>query len=368
MRLPSFNDLIPEQMAVFERPPDSSMLVVGPPGSGKTSMAIWRARLLVGPALNRSVILVTRNRLLASVAGQLAQEHEGANIVVATMSSLIAKQYYSRFEEMLPQLAQYSPNWEGILQKYEHANVQSVFDHMIIDEGQNLPPEFFQWAVRFGARAVSVFADEDQATLGVGTRVADLRAAGFNEILPLVVNHRNTTEIANVIAHFHTDRVLPRATPSRGGGFDLPRLMAIASWDALADTVTARLSNRRESIGVVVFKKNDVTHLAGLLRQRLGDARVDSYTSDAEAGEEGAIRMREHGVTVLSGESAIGLEFDTLYLQDLSRSLPTDEAIKNRRLYMLCARARDNLILVNGPEQLSQHQLSSLPPPSILER
>lgn len=368
MRLPSFNDLIPEQLAVYERSPDSSMLVVGPPGSGKTSMAIWRARLLVGPGFHRNVVLVTRNRLLAAVAGQLARENDGSAIHATTMNSLISNNYHTRFGRFIPQRSPFEYKWENILCEYEEAGAEPTYDHMIIDEGQNLPPAFFHWAVRFGARAVSVFADEDQTTIGVGSKITDLQAAGFNEVLPLLVNHRNTEEIVNVIEHFHTQRVVPRGTPSRGRSGDLPRLMVVSTWAELADTVAARLRNRGESIGVIVYRKDDVTKVASLLRQRLGDSRVDAYTSDADQGTERAIRIRDNGVTVISSESAIGLEFDTLYLQDLSRSLPVSQAIDNRRLYMLCARARDNLILVNGPEALSMSQLTSLPPPTTLER
>ena len=72
MRLPSFNDLFPEQRLVYTQAPDRSILVVGPPGSGKTSTAIWRARILSLPPLSRSVVLVTRNRLLTVLAAQLA--------------------------------------------------------------------------------------------------------------------------------------------------------------------------------------------------------------------------------------------------------------------------------------------------------
>ncbi|MFG0461180.1 hypothetical protein ACF8GG_17835 [Pseudomonas sp. yb_1] len=368
MRLPSFNDLTLEQLKVYECPPDRSILVVGPPGSGKTSMAIWRARLLVGPELNRSVVLVTRNRLLVSVAGELAKEHDGAAIQATTMSSLITNCYYSQFGRFAPQYYPFEYIWDEILREYEEAGVQPSIDHLIIDEGQNLPPSFFQWAVRFGARAVSVFADEDQSTLGVGSRVSDWRDAGFTEVLPLLVNHRSTKEIVDVIEHFHKDRKLPRAMASRGAGFDRPYLMATPNWEALADTVTARLINTGEAIGVIVYRKDEVSYLSSLLRQRLDTARVDSYTSDANQGAEATIRMRDHGVTVICGESAIGLEFDALYLQDLSRSLPADEAIKNRRLYMLCARARNKLVLVNGPTELTVEQLNSLPPQNILER
>lgn len=371
MHLPSFNDLIPEQHDVYDYPPDKSVLVVGPPGSGKTSMAIWRARLLVSPELHRSVVLVTRNRLLAAVALQLAKEHEGADIHSTTMHSYISKDYYQKFGEYAPKLQEYSFDWPKILDKYEQSNAAHDLDHLIIDEGQNLPIGFIVWAVRFKAKAVSVFADENQSTHEGGCHVKDLRAAGFNNALVLTVNHRNTQEIADVIAHFHKDRALPVATPRRGAGFDRPQLMAVATWEALADTIVARLQNRAESVGVIVYQVAHVQHMAQLLRERMPHARVDSYVNTDGAGAESAIQMRDPGVTIISGESAIGLEFHTLYLQDLYRSLPITEAIQARRLYMLCARARDKLVLVNGPlgvGQLSPLQLTSLPPNHILDQ
>ncbi|ATE76875.1 hypothetical protein CNN82_10720 [Pseudomonas frederiksbergensis] len=331
-------------------------------------MAIWRARVLVSPELKRTVVLITRNRLLSAVAEQLAQENDGAYISSTTMHSYVSRDYSSRFSENVPQWQPYDYIWSEINRRYEAAGVTPDLDHLIIDEGQNLPLEFIKWAVRFKARAVSVFADENQSTLYGGCCVADLQAAGFTDVYPLVVNHRNTKEIADVSAYFHNSRALPPATPKRGRGFDIPCLTAVPTWDALADIIAARMENRAEAVGVIVYLKDEVIHLANLLRQRLGRRRVDSYTSDATPGAESAIQMRDSGVTVISGESAIGLEFDTLYLQDLSRSLPATALIQSRRLYMLCARARNKLVLIDGPSRLTQAQLTSLPPDHILER
>lgn len=368
MILPSFNDLFPEQLAVYEQSADSSILVVGPPGSGKTSMAIWRARFIASMEGGRSVVIVTRNRLLASVASQLAEEEGSGSVTAVTMNSFIAGDYYQRFGQYAPQHAPFNYVWDQIIAEYAAAEIGPQIDHLIVDEGQNLPLDFFIWASQFGAKTMSVFADEDQATLGIGTKISDLTAIGFTSILPLVYNHRNTQPIVDVMETFHIDRVLPPAKVSRRDSRDQPRLIASISWESLADTVAARLLNRGDSIGVVVFKKDEVNYLTGLLRARLPERRVDFYTSDAEPGAEAAIRIRQSGVTVISGESAIGLEFDTLYLQDISRSLPVIEPIQNRRMYMLCARARDNLVLVNGPVQLSDNQLTALPNPPILER
>jgi len=367
MKLPSFNELAREQLDVFEFSPYQSVLVVGPPGSGKTSMAIWRARMMASPELGMSVTLITKNRLLCAVAGQIARENGNDNIGTSTMNSFVWNDYNAQFQKNPPLLAPWFFDWEQIMVDYAAADVEPYLNHLIIDEGQNLPYEFFQWAKLYGAKEISVFADEHQTTEEYGISIRELRNLGFSTVIPLVINHRNTLAIAKLLSHFHMERKIPQASPVRGIGTP-PQLLEINEWDGLADLVARRFRNRRETIGVIVYGAADVKLLEELLQQRLPDTRVDAYTSGLRKGEEHSIQMREEGVTVISGESAIGLEFDSLYLQDLDRSLPTQTPLQHRRLYMLCARAKDALFLVNGPKPLSKEQLNSLPSSPILEQ
>jgi len=368
MKLPSFNELLDEQKKVFLGDPDKSILVVGPPGSGKTSTALWKASTLAGPSYRRNVVLVTRNRLLASLANQISQDQGGEAVHSKTMISFVAQDHCKRFSGLPPQWVPYNFKWRELTTKYAAASVVPSIDHLIVDEGQNLPVEFFVWARRFMAHEVSVFADEDQTTDGNGSQVAQLRQAGFTEVIPLTVNHRNTQEIADLVEHFHVNRTVPHSPAKRGRSGEIPRLMPVDSWDALARVVATRWRNRGGSIGVIVYLKEDVISLNDRLKVLLPNARVDWYTSDARPGAEEAIRMRESGITVISGESATGLEFDTVYLHDLARSLPRRIAMDDRRLYMLCARARDTLMLVDGPIALDATQLAALPPSPTLER
>ncbi len=97
-------------------------------------------------------------------------------------------------------------------------------------------------------------------------------------------------------------------------------------------------------------------------------SRVDVYTSDSPAGAELDIRLFDPGVTVLTSESVIGLEFDAVYLLDLARSLPCETPVDWRRMYMLCARAKDALVLIDEPDHLTATQLAALPNPPILVR
>lgn len=369
MKLPSFSELLDEQRSVLMADPDRSILVVGPPGSGKTSVALWRANILAGPEYQRRVTVVTKNRLLAALATQISQDHGNAPVTSTTMHTLVWHHYRDTFNRTIPQCSRYNFDWPQVLRDYEAADTEPLIDHLIVDEGQNLPKEFFVWARRFGASTVSVFADENQSTEDGGCHVADLQEAGFTEMHLLTVNHRNTLEIAELVEHFHQNRNVPPAPAQRGRSNEPPRMITVISWEELAQQAAIRFGNRGGSIGMIVYRVNYIHTLYNLLRNLLPTARVDKYTSKAAPQAEDAIRLLDAGITIISGESAIGLEFDTVYLQDLDRSLPPmTGSVNQRRLYMLCARARDTLLLVNGPSPLTAVQLSSLPPPPFLDR
>lgn len=368
MRLPSFTELTDEQKKVFLQDPLKSILVVGPPGTGKTSCALWKAQILAAD-YGLNVTLVTRNRMLAALAVQISKDHGGAPVNSVTMHGCVSKDYFrNRFSYPIPQHEQYQYDWDEIMKLYEAGGVQPSVDHLIVDEGQNLPIEFFIWAKRFLAKEMSVFADENQTTDVAGCRVGELARVGYTKAIPLTINHRNTEEIADLVATFHVRGKVPPAPARRGRSGDAPRLMQVATWQELAQRVAVRYQNVGAAVGVILYEQSHITSFHRLLNALLPNDRVDYYTSQAEPGAEQAIRMRDRGVTIISGQSAIGLEFETVFLQDLNRSLPMWQDVDYRRMYMLCSRARDTLILVNGPVTLSTAQLAALPLPPLLER
>lgn len=364
MKLPALNDLIPEQKNVYLHPADQSLFVAGPPGSGKTTVAVYRAQFLANNA--HSVTLVTKNRMLVALAEQLG----GPSVQAITMQRLVWGHYRAQTRKTPPRIGDYAFDWAEILRSYRRAKVTPEIGHLVVDEAQNLPPGFFAWA-RFAARHLDVFADEHQALDDVHSTLKAIRdGAGLPEPVRLIMNHRNTPEIADLAKHFHgPDLLLPPARVKKGRSGELPRLIEVDSLDDLAARAVTRLRNRAESIGVIVRTGKEVTRLAQLLRAKAPRGeRVDAYTKDTARGAERGIKLLDRGVTVLTGEAVIGLEFDTVYLLDLARSLPCRTATARRRMYMLCARARESLFLVNGPVKLRPAALAALPSKDYLAR
>lgn len=365
MKLPVLDDLIDEQMKIYHAPPDKNLFVLGPPGSGKTTMAVYRTQYLRN--LNRSAVLITKNRMLAALAVQLSEK----KIAAKTMNTFFTKDFSSRFRYDAPQpVRRFHYDWPAVMAQYESANIEPTLDHLIIDEGQNLPAAFYAWAVRYGAKTVTVFADEDQTTDSQRASIQDICNAPMPDPFRLMENHRNTEEIALVAEHFHhRGNTLPPGIVRRGRGGSVPRLEFVSDWSQAVTLIANGYRNRGGSIGVLVHTIQDAIDLQTLLLATLEPGtRVDVYTHKAPKESEHEIKLMTPGITVLTSLAVIGLEFNTVYLQDLFRSSRESFTDEQRRLYMLCARARDHLTIFNGLPPLTQNQLSRLPAPNLLNR
>ena len=165
--------------------------------------------------------------------------------------------------------------------------------------------------------------------------------------------------------HFHSGR-LPAAEVRRSQSGELPRLVRSPDNAATAELVSNWCRTRGGSVGVVVHRNETGDRLHRALVRRLPANRVDIY--DNERKNEHSINVLDDGVTVLNKESVKGQEFDTVFILDLERFIPCGNDVQRRVMYMMCARARDNLFLVHGPGALSTEAAEALPGPDILER
>ena len=378
MRLPTWDELAaePEQLEVLEYPIDQSLFVVGPPGSGKTVLAVRRARLAAQGGDVSSVAIVTFNRMLRRLLTLIREDEseepltdDGSDPDASTMHSFVSNDYRCRTSVPPPSVPhdQYTYDWGAmseVLRNHAHASPDK--EHLVVDEGQDLPAGFFQYANRYVSKAMTVFADEDQALGDRRTTLEQIKqAAGLSDPIILTRNHRNTPEIARLAEHFHGGR-LPAATVLRPLSDQLPRLIRSENLESTAKLLSNWCETRGDRVGAIVNRNltgHDLhTRLSGILSNR----RVDIYQS-ALANEE-SIDLLAPGVTILNKESAKGQEFDTVFVLDLEDFIPCTTETERRAMYMMCTRARDNLFLVYGPANLSPAVAAALPSPDILER
>lgn len=352
MHLPTWDELIDEQKDVLDTPIGSPLFVVGPPGSGKTVLAVARAQMIAQDG--RSVALITYNRMLRRLFSLLTPEQ------ASTMHSFVWHDFIRRTGARPPRNDSFVYDWDSLLTTLAtHRNADPNLDHLVIDEGQDLAAGFFRYANAHAASALNVFADDDQSLGDRRTTLEEIkRAAGLGNPIILRENHRNTPEIAALAEQFHVGR-LPAASVRRGSISERPRLVHSASLSASCQRIATTFRNRGDRVGVVVHNTATGAAAHNLLRQSLPGKRVDVYSGRLR--NENSIALLEPGITVLNKESVKGQEFDTVFVLELEHFVPCLSDAMKRVMYMLCARARNHLTLVFGPNPLSADALAALP-------
>lgn len=364
MQLPKWRELKaqPEQLEVLEHPLDEPLFVVGPPGSGKTVLALQRAQLAAMSGNSSSVAVVTFNRMLRRLLNLV---DDSGGLDVSTMHSFVWHDYKRRTGCELPK-DQYVHDWPHMLDALrERDRTSPDRKHLVVDEGQDLPEGFFTYASRHVTKVMTVFADEDQALDARRTTLRQIKnAADLPDPVILKKNHRNTPEIAKLAEHFHRGR-LPAATVLRSSSGELPRLVRSRNLKFTSALVSRWCRTRGDNVGIIVKRNQTGLDLHANLIDGLPERRVDIYRFGQD---ENSIDLLKPGVTILNKKSVKGQEFDTVFVLELDEFIPCMSEQDHRAMYMMCTRARDNLFLVHGPANLSPAAIGALPGPDILER
>jgi len=372
MRLPTEAQLSKEQKEVCFAPADRTLLVVGPPGSGKTVVAIFRQNSL--KRMKRNVRALVYNKVLKRYTS-----------IDSTFYSWIGSWWKGATGRTLPQLPRDQPGLYDFERAAQDASGScrnalaraGHWGHLILDEAQDFAQRAHQFLcmvreVVFSDRddddkpSLTILADENQRITNVNSTINEIREAHLlsdDQVYELRRNYRNTSEIARFAASFYTGlrTGMPELPRKRG---EKPTLVVTTKInDAVIRIADYAKLNDKQDIGVLVYYNGTRKSLFNRLTTRLDGTsiRVQTYTSNKDDDNNDVSRLKFDAggsITILCFASAKGLEFDAVFLPEL-QTIPvgTDDAYTSTKsnLYVMCSRARQRLfLLISDPQRSNQ--------------
>ncbi|MGZ4531336.1 MAG: AAA family ATPase [Mycobacteriaceae bacterium] len=341
--LPSYEDLSTEQDDVFNLPLDGNYLVSGPPGTGKSVMALYRAEALTIDDRDPAILMFN------NVLKQYTQRHAARLGIEKNVETFHRWMYgfWRRTYGGKPPMATndaWAYDWAEIAKRFmDRPPERDQLADLIVDEGQDLSLGFYRLAQWITAN-ITVFADENQQLRDEHTTLDEIRRTiRAEEHLVLRRNYRNSVEIARLARFFYSGAPtgvpdLPERSWQPG-----PRLTRHESLNELVETIARHartFANRR--IGVAVPTSSLQVKLLNRLKHR--DVPVQTYVSarpDLKTLDFGG-----PGVTVINYASVKGLQFDALFVPELQLvDQDVSSAAVRMRFYVITSRARNELYL-----------------------
>ena len=354
--LPGIHELNKDQEMARALAKEGQHLIVGGPGTGKSIIALLRAKRYHA---DNDYIFLVYNKLLKAASIQLI----GREVNSATWNSWFPGRYRKAVNQILP-LEAAEGNWRPIQWETVISNILSAptipppeKPFLIIDEGQDMPPAFYEALANMGYENFFVVADQNQQITEENSSIRDLKdKLLIDQVIELKENFRNTYPVARLAREFYTGPPpppdLPPATSSlleksllveygTGCRFDFAEIVG---------HILKRADREPDKLIGVITPNNQVRdrYLQVLKNTRVrldnGMPPIRTYA----AGQTCNVDFGEGGIVVINCQSCKGLEFDTVFLADIHEyhcKRLHEDAVK-RRFYVMVARARERVVLL----------------------
>ena len=344
-----------EQRTVMDQPFDRNVVVEGGPGTGKTTLAVQRAEMLVTEGYSTLVLVYSRPlmRFIQNSQPKTNWEtvefytlnadgtkdyHEfNSEYTVSTYLSWLNSLYWQRFGRGYPVLDNSDPDWETI--EKELTTLGRIYDQIIVDEGQDFPVPLLR-SLKSLASTVMVFMDPQQAIEKTKTAASVAAYILDASTYHLGRNFRSTKEISEFSNLF---RVKQDAEADWDSSGQLPAVITCSSYEDQVNKMLEiiRAFNYR-SVGIILDTR-PAKKLYEIMKKRLdGKAHVQLYEPHTYRDFD----FDRNEVKIITYGTAKGLEFDVVILPQITRVSATGDFLSDiTRIHIAASRAKKALFL-----------------------
>ena len=366
--LPGIQDLSKEQETARALPIEGQHLIVGGPGTGKSVLALIRARRHYRE--RDDYLFLVFNHLLDRANSQLF----GTGLASRTWDGWFRGMFREITGQPIPVLEANNMgfrkiDWSGVGDAIQ--TMSQVEDRrkpfLVIDEGQDMPPEFYDALANLNFDRFFVVADQNQQITQANSsrkEIEDCLAIDTDKVIELTQNYRNHYQVALLAKEFYTGD--PASPPPRmpGGERGPVPLLYYYEKDNLDKVARGILQRADRDPGqlIGVIAPNNSVRERYLEKLRSVDVRLDNprpAIATFYADHRPEVAFDKGGIMVINAQAAKGLEFDTVVLADIDEHnvRPRDLDAVRRLFYVMVARARERVFMFmkrGGKEDVEQ--------------
>ncbi|MBR3413587.1 MAG: ATP-binding domain-containing protein [Bacteroidales bacterium] len=299
------------QVKVINKKTDNSYIVKGCAGSGKSILALWKAK-------------------------QIQDEHRGSYMYIVFTKALM--QYMAdgiKEVGILQRNVDYHWHWVN------RAGCPSA-DYIIVDEAQDFSKEDIELFRSKARKALLLYGDSAQQLY---TFIQDKKTVSMEDIQyftkfpveQLVFNHRLPKKIARVAQYINSenDELEERCTVE---GTEKPRILEYPTVEKQYDAIIELIQNKHmEDVGIL-FRQNDEVEEAYNYFQEHG------LNVEAKFGQHMDLDFTSDNPKLMTYHSSKGLQFENVFLPDC-----TVEDDDNRNpLYVAVTRTYQSLYILHS--------------------
>jgi superfamily I DNA/RNA helicase len=309
------------QVKIINKRTDSSFIVKGCAGRGKSILALWKAK----------------------------QIQENGNTFLFVIFTKALKQY---MKDGISQIGLTASNVENYNQCFYWSKDGSTwqqgdwkkgkYDYLIVDEAQDFSKEDILLFKSKATKALLLYGDSAQQLYKFFTNKTAISMDDMAYITKfpteqLVFNHRLPKKIAR-LAEFVNNENDDLENRCRKEGNELPKILRYNSLNAELDAIAEIIKNRNfEDVGILLRNNNDVEKVADYLRRK-------GLNVEAKVNDNVELNFNSSNPKIMTYHSSKGLQFEVVFLPECTVSSQDDR----NPLYVAITRTYQSLYIMHS--------------------